>query len=105
MAIRPTDFQGSILQSVQSAGLTQRADEAPHQAALAAQAAFAADVAKREETIEATDKSQGNKVGAKPQEDRRQSRDRKRRPGEAFEEVVEEAAGSDEPAHLIDFTA
>jgi hypothetical protein len=105
MAIRPTDLQGSYIQSTQSAGMTARADEAPHQAALAAQAVFAADLAKREETIEGNDKSHGNKVGAKPEEDRRQSRDRKRRPGEAFEEVVEEAAGSDEPAHLIDFTA
>ena len=105
MAIRPTDLQGSIFQSVQSASLSQKADEAPHQAALAAQAAFAVDLAKREETIESSDKAHGNKVGAKPQDERRQSRDRKRRPGEAFEEVVEEAAGSDEPAHLIDFTA
>jgi len=106
MAIRPTDFQASIFTSVQTASLSQKADEAPHQAALAAQAAFASEVSKREETIESTSHAQGNKVNAKGERERQeQQRKRERRPGDPFEETVVEAAGSDEPAHLIDFTA
>jgi hypothetical protein len=105
MAIRPTDFQGSIFTSVQTAALSQKADEAPHQAALAAQAAFAAEVNKREETIETTSRAQGNKIGPKGERERQEPRKRERRPGDPFEETVAEAAGSDEPAHLIDFTA
>jgi hypothetical protein len=105
MAIRPTDFQASIFTSVQTASLSQKADEAPHQAALAAQAAFAAEVSKREETVEATTHAVGNKVDPKGERERQEQRKRERRPGDPFEETVAEAAGSDEPAHLIDFTA
>ncbi len=106
MAIRPTDIQGAIWQAVQTAPLNQRAQEAPREAQAAAQAAFAAQVAQREETVEETAESLGNRVDANADREARgegHEHDRKRR--NAFEDVVDEAAGFDEPRHLIDFTA
>jgi len=107
VAIRPTDLQGSIIQSVQNAQLAQRATEGPEQAALAAQSQFSRKLEEREESIHETGESEGNRVSANPQREQQafEQRKRKRKPGEAFEEVVEEEAGLGEPAHLIDFTA
>ena len=107
MAIRPTDIQGSIWQASQTAPLAQRAEEAPRAAQQAAQASFAAHLAEREERVAGTDHVLGNRIdpdsqgngGAdtyEPQE---------RRAQHAFENVVDEASGLDEPPHLIDVTA
>ena len=107
MAIRPTDLQASIVQAVQNQPLGQRAEEAPRQAQAAAQAAFVNNTAERNETIAQTGDAQGNKIGDRPP-DRDQPngrRKRERKPGDPFEDVVEEAAGLGEPSHLIDFTA
>ncbi|MDB5043745.1 MAG: hypothetical protein JWN27_4471 [Candidatus Eremiobacteraeota bacterium] len=106
MAIRPTDIQGAIWQAVQTAPLNQRAQEAPREAQAAAQAAFAAQLAERQETVDETAESLGNRVDANADREARgeaHERDGKRR--NAFEDVVDEAAGFDEPRHLIDFTA
>lgn len=108
MAIRPTDLQGSIVQSVQSAALSQRAEEGPRQAALAAQASFVADLTKREESIAETREAKGNRVNTSPERQPRdspQGKKRQRHSGDPFEETVEAAAGLGEPEHLIDFTA
>ena len=107
MAIRPTDIQGAIWQASQTAPLTQRAEEAPRAAQAAAQQAFAAHVQEREETVNETGQVLGNRVDAN---DRREGRGakgepKKRRPKTPFQETVDEAAGLDEPPHLIDFTA
>jgi hypothetical protein len=107
MAIRPTDLQASFVQAVQNPPLAQRAEEAPRQAQAAAQAAFVSQTAERNETIAQTGDAQGNKIGDRPP-DRDQpggGRKRERKPGDPFEEVLEEAAGLGEPSHLIDFTA
>jgi hypothetical protein len=108
MAIRPTDLQQSIVQAVQSQPLAQRAEEAPRQAQAAAQAAFVAQTAERNESIAQTGDAQGNKIGDRePDRDLPQGRKKKRerKPGDPFDEVVEDAAGLGEPAHIIDFTA
>ncbi len=106
MAIRPTDIQGSIWQASQTAPLTQRAEEAPRAAQAAAQANFAAQVQTRDETVAQTGKGEGNRVDANAERRRGGEQEaRERHPGNAFEETVDEAAGLDEPAHLIDYTA
>ena len=107
MAIRPTDLQGAIWQSVQNAPLAQRAEEAPRAAQAAAQAAFAAQVQLREERIDESGEVVGNRVDAHAERERR-SGDREppeRRRRTLFEENVDDAAGLAEPPHRIDFTA
>jgi hypothetical protein len=105
VAIRPTDIQGAIWQASQTAPLTQRAEDAPRAAQQAAQAAFAAQVEEREERVGETTEALGNRVDANAERDARgdtyEPSDQRR----AFHEVVDEAAGLDEPPHLIDFTA
>jgi hypothetical protein len=106
VAIRPTDIQGAIWQSTQNAPLAQRAEEAPRAAQAAAQAAFAAQVETREESIAETGRTEGNRVSADAEGRRSWDQEPgKRRQRNAFEENVDEAAGLDEPPHLIDFTA
>jgi uncharacterized protein with von Willebrand factor type A (vWA) domain len=107
VAIRPTDLQGSIMQSVQNAQFAQRAEEGPHQAALAAQATFASKLEEREESVGETGEVEGNRVSADGGREQPGSGRRKRehRAGAAFEEAVDEEAGLSEPAHLIDFMA
>jgi hypothetical protein len=107
VAIRPTDLQGSIIQSVQSAQVAQRGEEGPQQAALAAQATFASKLQQREESIAEAGDVDGNRVSADGGREQPgfQRKRRQAGSGESFEEVVEEDAGLGEPAHLIDFTA
>ncbi len=107
MAIRPTDLQNAIIQSVQNPPIAQRAEEAPHQTQLAAQAAFVNETTRRNESITTAGEAQGNRIGDREAEREQPGgkQKRERKPGDPFEEVVEEAAGLGEPAHLIDFTA
>ena len=106
MAIRPTDIQGSIWQAVQTAPLNQRAQEAPRDAQAAAQAAFAAQIHEREETVAESGESLGNRVSPDAERDARGDAERRdAQPRNAFEEAVDDAAGLGEPQHLIDFTA
>jgi hypothetical protein len=108
MAIRPSDLQSTIIQSVVSSSLAQRAEQGPQQAAQVAQAQFAAALTQREESVQAAGEVEGNKVEARAEPDRElpQGRKRRRPPHDGlFEEVVDEDAGLGEPTHLIDFTA
>ena len=107
MAIRPTDVQLSIVQAVQNPPLAQRAEEGPRQAQVAAQAAFVAQTSERNETIAQAGDAQGNKVGDREPDGQgsRGGEKRQRKPGDPFDEAVDEASGFGEPAHLIDFTA
>lgn len=106
MAIRPTDIQGAIWQASQTAALTQRAEDAPRAAQQAAQASFAAHVQEREERVAELDEALGNRIDPNAERngggDSYEPHDQARR---AFRETVDEAAGLDEPPHLIDFTA
>ena len=108
MAIRPTDLQVSIVQTVQNPPLTQRAEEGPRQNQLAAQATFVQQMDRRNESIAQTGEASGNKIGdreAGGQQAADERKKRQRKPGDPFGEEVDEASGLGEPAHLIDFTA
>jgi hypothetical protein len=107
VAIRPTDIQGSIWQASQTAPLTQRAEEAPRMAQQAAQASFAAHVQQREERVAETGEGLGTRIDPNAERDRGGEgyEPQERQARSAFEEIVDEAAGLDEPPHLIDFTA
>jgi uncharacterized protein with von Willebrand factor type A (vWA) domain len=107
VAIRPTDLQGSIMQSVQTAQLAQRSDEGPQQAALAAQATFASKLQEREESVAESGNVDGNRVSAEGGREQPGFGRKRRQPGNGstFEDVVDEESGLAEPAHLIDFTA
>jgi hypothetical protein len=109
VAIRPTDLQGSIIQSVQSAQLAQRNEDAAQLGAQAAQATFASKLQQREESIAESSEVGGNRVSADGGREQPGFQRKRRKAaeggGESFEEVVEEEAGLGEPTHLIDFTA
>lgn len=110
MAIRPTDLQNAINQTILTQPIGQRAEEAPRAAQAAAQAAFVAHTEERNERVSETGDAKGNRIEVgdrKPdQEAGAKGRKRERRPGDPFEEVVDEDAGlSDGQPHLIDFTA
>jgi hypothetical protein len=108
MAIRPTDLQLSIVNSVQQPPLSQRAEQAPALNQGLAQAQFAAQAEQRNERVAETQDLRGNKieVGEKepdPQAD--QDGQRRRQPRSTFDETVDEAAGLTDDTHLIDFKA
>ena len=105
--IRPLDLQNSILQSIASAPAVQRADEGPRLAAQAAQAAFAAEVTVRDESVAPAAEAAGNRIGAKPEQQRERPANKRRIAQHvSFDEVVERAADSAfEQPHLIDVTA
>jgi hypothetical protein len=106
VAIRPTDIQGAIWQASQTAGVTQRAEEAPRMAQQAAQASFAAHVQEREERVAGTGEALGNRID--PNAERNGGGDSYEpadQHGRAFRQTVDEAAGIDDEPHLIDFTA
>lgn len=105
MAIRPTDIQGAIWQASQTAPLTQRAEEGARIAQQAAQAAFADQVQEREERVAGADEALGNTVDSNAERDARGDTYEPRDGRPAFKAVVDEAAGLDEPPHLIDFSA
>ena len=106
MAIRPTDIQGSIWQASQTAPLVQRAEDAARTAQQAAQASFAAQVQEREERVNETGKALGTSIDPNAErEGRGDSYEPHDQAGASFQATVDEAAGLDEPQHLIDFTA
>src|ERR1700684_4033878 len=107
MAIRPTDIQGAIWQASQTAPLAQRAEEAARTAQQTAQASFAAQVNERKDGVNEAGEALGNRVD--PDAERQWNGDMYEphdgQPRNAFEVAVDDAAGLDEPPHLIDFTA
>ena len=110
MAIRPTDFQLQYAQQIQTPPTVQRVEEAPHANQAAAQTQFENKVTERNETISESGEARGNKIEvgerAPDREAGGKGRKRERKPGDPFDEVVEEDAGlSDGEPHLIDFTA
>jgi hypothetical protein len=109
MAIRPTDLQNAIITSVQSQPLGQRAEQAPQNAQAAAQAQFVEKTDERNERVAEAGDAKGNRieVGDRRREEQGgKGRKRERKPGDPFDEVVEDAAGlTDGSPHLIDYTA
>ncbi len=104
--IRPIDLQTTLISTQQNAAAAQRAEQGPRADAQAAQAAFAAEITRRDESVAATARAMGNKVAAKPEDGkerkRRSAADGSRTP---FEEVDETAESAEEPQHIVDFTA
>lgn len=111
MAIRPTDLQIALIAQTASPPLQQRAETTAVIAQGAAQAEFVAKTQERTERVAETTDLKGNRIEVGDREQDRQEpggqgRKRERKPGDPFEEVVDEAAGlADGPAHLIDFSA
>lgn len=110
MAIRPADLQSALIVSTQAPPTQQRAEQAPVAAQAAAQAAFVSKTDERNERVAETTDAKGNKIEVKDrQRDEQQGgkgRKRERKAGDAFDEVVDEAAGLDDSTpHLIDYTA
>lgn len=109
MAIRPADLQSALIVSTQAPPVNQRAEQAPIAAQNAAQAQFAAKAEERNERVAETTDAKGNRIEVRDRQQDHQGgkgRKRERKPGDPFEEVVEEAAGlSDGTAHLIDYSA
>jgi hypothetical protein len=104
--IRPLDLQTTLLAAHNAPAALQRAQEGPRLDAQAAQAAFAAELTHRDESVAAMSEAAGNRIGAKPEEREPGSRKRKRKAATPFEQVVEDAADSaEEPPHIVDFTA
>jgi hypothetical protein len=105
--IRPIDLQTTIL-SAQNVPSPHRAEDGTRTSAQAAQAAFAAELTHREESVAPAAEVLGNRIDAKPEEHAGHGggNSRKRKPASAFEQVVDEAAGvSEESPHIVDFTA
>jgi hypothetical protein len=63
MAIRPVDLQLAYLAAPASAAAANVAQEGPGIAAQSSQAAFAAQLQQREETLEETPRAEGAKIG------------------------------------------
>jgi hypothetical protein len=111
MAIRPTDLQSALIVSTQAPPTQQRAEQAPATAQNAAQAAFVAKTEERNERVAETTDAKGNRIEVRDRPQDQQpgggkGRKRERKPGDPFDEVVEDAAGlSDGTAHLIDYSA
>ena len=105
MAIRPTDIQGAIWQSTQTAALAQRAEEAPRLAQQAAQASFAAHVQEREERVAELAEALGNRIDPNAERDGHGDTYEPHERAPVFRRAADDAAGLDEPEHLIDFTA
>jgi hypothetical protein len=110
MAIRPADLQSVLIVSTQAAPTQQRAEQAPAAAQAAAQAAFVSKTDERNERVAETGDAKGNRIEVRDRDREQQQggngRKRERKPGDPFDEVVDEAAGlSDGTAHLIDYSA
>jgi hypothetical protein len=109
MAIRPTDLQNALILQTQTPPTLQRAEQAPITAQQAAQAQFIAKTEQRNERVAEAGDVQGNRIEIRDQPQDQQPGGKKRRdrkPGDPFDETVEDAAGlSDGIAHLIDYSA
>jgi hypothetical protein len=102
--IRPIDLQATLV--VQNAAAVQRAEEGPRIDAQAAQAAFAAEMTRSDESVAAATEVLHNRVGAKPHGGEHEDGGARKHPQTPFEQLVEDvAASSDGEPHIVDFTA
>jgi hypothetical protein len=110
MAIQPVDLQLAYLAAPASAAIASNSETAPAIAAQAQQAAFAAEVEQREETVTETAKSEGSVIRADRDGGNAGTysppRKRRRDVYEGSSGLVEEAPAA-EPGeqHFIDTTA
>jgi RNA-splicing ligase RtcB len=110
MAIRPVDLQLAYMAAPQNAALVSHAQDSPQTAQQAAQAAFAAELERREEHVDGPQRAEGQKI--RPREDRdpgeegsrRRQRQRRQLPYES--DAAPSALGlAGEGEHFIDVTA
>lgn len=111
MAIRPVDLQGALVGAQQNAGLIKSAEDAPAIAQAANNANFAAQVQRREETIEQTAHAAGNRVRPRGESDREaaqheafEQQAHEHQPGEVFADPHPLGLAG-EGDHFIDVTA
>jgi hypothetical protein len=109
MAIRPVDLQLAYLAAPQNAAVVSSAQEAPRSAQAAAASAFAAEVTKREESVDQPERTESAKVRPRGDRDRPQRnpyQGRRRNPApDADVPSPEPIDLSDDGEHIIDVTA
>jgi hypothetical protein len=110
MAIRPVDLQLAYLAAPQNAAVLSSAQEAPQAASQAAQAAFAAELVRREESVDQPVHVEGAKVRAReerePGQGQSQSGGRRRRsPKEDSGANANPLGLAGDGDHFIDVTA
>jgi hypothetical protein len=109
MAIRPVDLQLAYMAAPQNAALVSHAQESPQAAQQAAQSAFAAELAQRQEHVDAPEKTEGQKVRSR--EERDASQDHPQRDGRRKRPYDDEGSApgglglAGEGEHFIDVTA
>lgn len=111
MAIRPVDLQLAYMAAPQNAATLSHAQDSPQVAQQAAQAAFAAEVQKREEHVDAPQRTEGQKI--RPREERDPAQDGfRRQSGQRRQNPYEDEAAPSGPLglagegdHFIDVTA
>jgi hypothetical protein len=104
--IRPIDLQNAII-AAQNSPPVARPEPAARMDAQATAAAFAAEVARREDAIAPSTQAAGTRIEEKREQQREQPpRQRKHQARTPFEELVDDVADcSEDPAHIVDFTA
>jgi hypothetical protein len=107
MAIRPVDLQLAYLAAPQNAAVLSNAQDAPQVAQQAAQAAFAAEVVRREESVDKTAKAGGSKVRPREDRDREQQAfsEGERREPEEDSQTPGPLGLAGQGEHFIDVTA
>ncbi len=112
MAIRPVDLQLAYMAAPASAAVLSTAQEGPQTAQQAAQSAFAAEVVRREESVDEPVKVEGSKVRSRGDGEREHQDPparRRHKPGSDENSAEAGAAGplglSGDGEHFIDVTA
>ncbi|HKU67856.1 MAG TPA: hypothetical protein VJP85_08770 [Candidatus Baltobacteraceae bacterium] len=110
MAIRPVDLQLAYLAAPQNAAVLSSAQEGPQAAQQSAAAAFAAEIVRREESVDEPVKVEGAKVRAREERDpgggHAQPDGRRRRPPDEEAPPNSSALGlAGAGEHFIDVTA
>ena len=105
--IRPIDLQTAIISTQQTAPAVQRAESGVRTDAQVTQAAFAAELTHRDESVAPTSEAHGNRVGAKSGgNEKRESGTHPDGSRLLFDEIDDDSAEvAEEPPHIVDYTA
>jgi hypothetical protein len=106
MAIRPVDLQLAYLAAPQNAAQVSVAQQAAQNAQASAQATFASQVQKREETVKEAEHAEGTSLRTNPDGENGGSYTPEERRSRQEQDAQESPLGlSGEGEHFIDFTA